>query len=262
MKKILFIILLISSLGAYGQSCVVNTSALNTYISPASWGIMPDTIDNLPPGRINSQYDTFLQFKLPLYADELDSTLPHIQLASLQLVGITGLPVGFTFTSSASTTDSIYCNTSDCKWSGGATGCMRIIGTPGIVGTFPLVITLEGKTIGGPLAQTGTGDINGYKLNINPLSLKKIEAPILEIAQNSPNPFSQLTKINYSLTKNSTVKFKVMNILGEIVYNNEYRGKQGENDIVFDGSKYKQGMYFYIIESNGMTLTKRMIIEK
>ena len=262
MRKILLLFVLLYSLLGYNQSCTVDATALNAYIAPSAWGIMPDTVDNLPPGRISEQYDTFLQFKLPQYADELDSTLPHIQLASLQLINITGLPSGFTFTSSSSTTDSIYCNTADCKWAGGATGCMRIIGTPTVTGTFPLVITLEGKTIGGPLAQTGTGDINGYKLNVNPVSIKKVEAPLLQINQNSPNPFSQITKINYTLTKNSAVKFRVMNILGEIVYKNDYQGKQGENKILFDGSSYNQGVYFYTIESNGVTLTKRMIIEK
>ena len=262
MKKVLLLIVFAYSTFAYSQTCAVDAAALNAYISPAAWGIMPDTIDNLPPAKIGVQYDTFMSFKLPLYADELDSTLPHIQLATLQLKNITGLPAGFTFISSASASDSIHCNTSDCKWAGGATGCMRIIGTPGVVGTFPVVITLEGKTIGGALAQTGTGDINGYKLEINPLGVSIEKAPTLSVQQNSPNPFSSFTKINYNVTATSEVKFKVMSVLGEVVFKNTYRSKQGKNTILFDGSLLSKGVYFYTVQTNGVVMTKRMVIEK
>ena len=90
MKQLLLSFFLLVSTFVYTQSCSVNTTALDTYIAPDTWGVMPYTTDNLPPAKINVEYDTFISFKLPLYADELDSTLPHIQLATLELQNILG----------------------------------------------------------------------------------------------------------------------------------------------------------------------------
>ncbi len=246
----------------YSQTCAVDVSGLDAYISPDTWGIMPDTTDNLPPAQIGVQYDTFLSFKLPQYANELDPTLPAIQLATLQLINVTGLPAGISFTSSASTTDSIFCNTVDCKWNGGAYGCLRIIGTPSVTGTFPLIITLEGKTIGGPLAQTGTGDINGYRIVINTTSLEENENSELAVEQNFPNPFSESTTILYSVKGNTTVHFSVMNLLGKTVYTNQYSAKEGQNSIEYNAQQLSKGIYFYSLELDGKKITKRMVVTK
>ena len=246
----------------YSQTCAVDVSGLDAYISPDTWGIMPDTTDNLPPAQIGVQYDTFLSFKLPQYANELDPTLPAIQLATLQLINVTGLPAGISFTSSASTTDSIFCNTADCKWNGGAYGCLRIIGTPSVTGTFPLIITLEGKTIGGPLAQTGTGDINGYRIVINTTSLEENENSELAVEQNFPNPFSESTTILYSVKGNTTVHFSVMNLLGKTVYTNQYFAKEGQNSIEYNAQQLSKGIYFYSLELDGKKITKRMVVTK
>jgi len=246
----------------YSQTCAVDVSGLDAYISPDTWGIMPDTTDNLPPAQIGVQYDTFLSFKLPQYANELDPTLPAIQLATLQLINVTGLPAGISFTSSASTTDSIFCNTADCKWNGGAYGCLRIIGTPSVIGTFPLIITLEGKTIGGPLAQTGTGDINGYRIVINTTSLEENENSELAVEQNFPNPFSESTTILYSVKGNTTVHFSVMNLLGKTVYTNQYSAKEGQNSIEYNAQQLSKGIYFYSLELDGKKITKRMVVTK
>lgn len=262
MKKIILSLLMSATFIGYSQTCAVDVSGLDAYISPDTWGIMPDTTDNLPPAQIGVQYDTFLSFKLPQYANELDPTLPAIQLATLQLINVTGLPAGISFTSSASTTDSIFCNTVDCKWNGGAYGCLRIIGTPSVTGTFPLIITLEGKTIGGPLAQTGTGDINGYRIVINTTSLEENENSELAVEQNFPNPFSESTTILYSVKGNTTVHFSVMNLLGKTVYTNQYSAKEGQNSIEYNAQQLSKGIYFYSLELDGKKITKRMVVTK
>lgn len=179
MKLFLFSLLVFTSSLVNSQTCTVNTAALDTYIAPDTWGIMPDTTDNLPPAYINVQYDTFLSFKLPQYANELDPTLPAIQLSTLELLNIKGLPTGIVFDSVAPLTDSIFCDNANCIWNASAYGCLRIIGTPTVTGVFPLVITLKGTTIGGPLAQTGTGDINGYRLSITPVGISIIKGSSL-----------------------------------------------------------------------------------
>lgn len=262
MKQLLLSFFVFGSFLAYSQTCSVNTTVLDTYISPKTWGIMPDTVDNLPPANMNVQYDTYLSFKLPQYADDLDSTLPHIALATLELQNIAGLPSGIEFTSASSTTDSIFCNTANCIWNASAYGCLRIIGTPSVIGVYPLVITLKGVTVGGPLAQTGTGDINGYKLNITPVGINVIKESGLILNQNSPNPFENYTTINYSVAKHSIANFYVMNLLGEVVFEKSYKANQGENEIKFDGTLLNKGVYLYIIEVDGIKMTKRMIIEK
>ena len=259
MKKIILsITLLLFILTSFSQTCTVNTTLLNNYISPSTWGMMPDTTDNLPPAYVNVQYDTVLSFKLPMYADDLDPAQPHIQLTNIELLNITGLPNGIVFTSASSTTDSIFCSTSNCKWNAGAIGCLRIIGTPTVSGVFPLIITLKATTIVGA---TGNGDIKGYKLVITPLGIAKIQKPLLNVSQNSPNPFVKYTDISFSVLKKSNVKFYVMNILGEIVHEETIRAKQGKNKIKFESNNLNKGIYFYSLEIGGNKITKRMIIK-
>ena len=74
-----------------------------------------------------------------------------------------------------------------------------------------------------------------------------------------PNPFSQLSTINYILKKRSNLVIKIYDILGnEIKYLiNNFQDK-GEKSVIWDGKdKYnnpvKPGNYFIVIQVDGKT---------
>jgi hypothetical protein len=84
-----------------------------------------------------------------------------------------------------------------------------------------------------------------------------------KLEQNYPNPFKPVTKINFALPKAGNVSLKVYDMLGRevAVLVNENR-IAGSHTVDFDGSAFTSGAYFYRLESNGFTDTKKMILIK
>lgn len=83
------------------------------------------------------------------------------------------------------------------------------------------------------------------------------------LAQNYPNPFNPVTTIEYSLPKTSKVKAEVFNVLGQIV-KVLVDGEQepGNYKVRWDGKDAASGVYFYRIDADNFSATKRMVLMK
>jgi hypothetical protein len=81
--------------------------------------------------------------------------------------------------------------------------------------------------------------------------------------QNYPNPFNPSTEIRFALQNDSQVKLSVFNTKGELVANlkNEKMAK-GAHAVNFDATALNSGVYFYKLNVNGMTETKKMVLTK
>jgi hypothetical protein len=83
------------------------------------------------------------------------------------------------------------------------------------------------------------------------------------LEQNYPNPFNPTTNINYSITKAGQVSLKVYNVLGQEVATLVNQVQNAGHFVVnFDASKLASGIYMYTIQSNGVSLTKKMMLLK
>jgi hypothetical protein len=84
-----------------------------------------------------------------------------------------------------------------------------------------------------------------------------------ELAQNFPNPFNPTTKISFSVPSNSNVKLTVYNLLGQEITNlvNGFM-KAGSHTVEFNATNFNSGLYFYRLESNGLTQVKKMMLLK
>lgn len=83
------------------------------------------------------------------------------------------------------------------------------------------------------------------------------------LAQNYPNPFNSSTVITYSLPQRSNVLIKVYDLLGRLV--TELINKEeeaGNHSLTFNGNSLPGGVYFYRINVNNFTSTKKMILLK
>ncbi|MFA5012181.1 MAG: T9SS type A sorting domain-containing protein [Ignavibacteria bacterium] len=90
------------------------------------------------------------------------------------------------------------------------------------------------------------------------------EAPIeFRLSQNYPNPFNPVTKISYALPKSGLVNLKVFDILGKEIATlvNEVKNA-GNYTVDFSGTGLTSGVYFYKLESNGLSDIKRMMLIK
>lgn len=86
---------------------------------------------------------------------------------------------------------------------------------------------------------------------------------VFSLSQNYPNPFNPTTTINYSLPKVSYVTLSVYNILGQKV-TTLVDGEQaaGEHTAIWDADRFSSGIYFYRIDTDGITSTKKMLLLK
>ncbi len=83
------------------------------------------------------------------------------------------------------------------------------------------------------------------------------------LSQNYPNPFNPTTTIDYSIPQSSFVSLKVYDVLGNEVATlvNEEKSA-GNYSVVFDGSKFSSGVYFFRIQAGVFVMTKKLAIIK
>lgn len=83
------------------------------------------------------------------------------------------------------------------------------------------------------------------------------------LAQNFPNPFNPVTKINYSIPKSSNVSLTIYDILGQKV-SSLVQEKQdaGNYTVDFDASLLSSGVYYYKLEAGEYTSIKKMTLVK
>lgn len=100
----------------------------------------------------------------------------------------------------------------------------------------------------------------GSVLGVDPYS---VIPKTFELNQNYPNPFNPDTKIKFGLPKESAVKLTVYDVSGrqvELLIDQNFNA--GTYEITWIASSYSSGVYFYKLETEGFSETKKMILTK
>lgn len=100
---------------------------------------------------------------------------------------------------------------------------------------------------------------NALREIITSVDVRESEKAAL-LSQNYPNPFSQRTRIRFSVDEVSEVALSILDITGKkisIPVNREYQA--GTHEIELDLSDWPSGTYFYRIESGNMVRTRKML---
>jgi hypothetical protein len=90
----------------------------------------------------------------------------------------------------------------------------------------------------------------------------------IELNQNYPNPFNPSTTIKYSLPKKADIRLNIYDILGRHIVTLVNNTKSaGEYEIIWDGKDalgkpVSSGIYFYCLEADGVTESRKMILLK
>jgi len=107
----------------------------------------------------------------------------------------------------------------------------------------------------GMILKTTTGGLTFISSNENQI----IENFHLE--QSYPNPFNPTTKIKFDLAKKSFIKLSIYDIQGKLVKTIvEGELTPGSYEREFDGKGVSSGIYFYKMEADNFTSTKRMML--
>ncbi len=86
---------------------------------------------------------------------------------------------------------------------------------------------------------------------------------VFALHQNYPNPFNPTTTFTYELAQETRVSLKVYNIIGEEVATlvNEVQGA-GSRSVMFNASNLASGVYYYRLQTDNFTATKKMMLTK
>ncbi len=102
-----------------------------------------------------------------------------------------------------------------------------------------------------------TADISGT-LN----SVQNVKNELFSVAQNFPNPFSNMTNIPVNFTRSTDVTVKVMDLLGKEIYNNKFNNiPAGSSQLEIKLSNMSAGIYVYQIEAEGFKVARKMIVD-
>jgi len=232
---------------------ISGTILLNAQCTPdpqyTTPGIYPDTVTNLPHAIATIAYSTTITVVVPVDTFYMGQV---INIDSVGITSITGLPTtGFTYTP----------NTLNGYWHGGISGCVLISGTPTQVqiGTHHLTINTMTHVLGFQIPNA----VAGYKIVIDSSSagIANMNIEKFAVSQNSPNPFSLKTTIEFTSPDAEVCQFTVYNLLGEVVYKQFVNAISGDNKIEFSAASLPSGIYMYQINNKAQTVTRRMIIE-
>jgi len=183
---------------------------------------------------------------------------------------VSGLPAGMTGTfDQASGT-----------YAAGASGTLTLNGTPTVGGPAAIQIT---STTSGAASIAGfdfnfPGTINAgittlpvpaapqvfdklYSLDVS-TGIEDLDANSFSAIQNMPNPFSGKTSIAFSTPGVEKVALKIFDMLGKEVFTSTIQSKAGVNEVEFDGSNLKEGIYFFSLNNGSKNFTQKMQVKR
>lgn len=92
------------------------------------------------------------------------------------------------------------------------------------------------------------------------LEIQKVYEYALQ--QNYPNPFNPSTTINFTMKQAGIATFKVYDMLGRNVFEKQLQAGVGANTFTFNAENLTSGVYFYQLNTEGFSKTKKMMLLK
>ncbi len=136
---------------------------------------------------------------------------------------------------------------------------------------LPLISGLSAKTNSlfsiDTVLFAGTSGDGVYKINLSTVGINnnsEVNLKEFQLFQNYPNPFNPITKIEFELTKQSSISLIVYNIRGETVKEliKNYLKNQGKHTFDFDRSNLPSGVYFYELSTSSFKQIRTMLLIK
>lgn len=84
----------------------------------------------------------------------------------------------------------------------------------------------------------------------------------LRLGHCCPNPFNPTTVIPFTLKSAASLTLTVINLKGEVVYQNRGRFQSGAHTLNFDGSKLSSGLYIVNLSVPGQTVSEKILLLK
>jgi hypothetical protein len=136
-----------------------------------------------------------------------------------------------------------------------------------LVSTFTSYMIVSTAVIVMYLAMYG-GNANGAKIYkstksiISDVAVQPFNEQGMELFQNIPNPFKGETRINFRLSESGNTTLKIFDMAGkEIKALLNSALDKGKHSINVSQEGLQAGIYYYVLESNNLIQTKKLVIQ-
>lgn len=256
MKKLLLSFIAITTISfAIGQNCTPDPQ----FTLP---GVYPDSATGLAIATVGVPYSETITTVTPVDTCVQVFPLPLpctiVPIDSVVVDSIYGLPPGFTVVSENENNLKFY-------FFGGTSSCMLITGTaaPGDEGIYPLYVSglSWGNVASVPTSQPFV--VDWYQLEIvSATGIENINSENLQVSQNIPNPFNDVSNIEFYLPQAENVSITIFNVLGEKIRDEEIQSVKGINNYSLNAADFNSGVYFYNVSYLDQVVTKRFVVNK
>ena len=277
LKKILFSIFTLFTFVLYSQ-CIPNTNFTGLMGLSDDAYELTDSTTALPHATIGLAYETFFDLRIPTdtaITYDLGSgpqDFDPVFITSIGVNNVQGLPDGFSYECASQAADGNITEGS-CVFEGGGYGCLRLYSNDvqTEAGVYPLNVVLdivasyEFLGIAVPVEVTDDTFLNYLVLIVeeggNSTLHEIVDARKFGILSTYPNPAQSYFNIEYGNNKFSNVSFQVFDILGNLVFSDDYSSNIGYNQIHFNSSMLTKGVYTIAISNGIDVITDRIMIK-
>jgi hypothetical protein len=257
MKKIVFSLLaLMSGLWASAQC---NPTDYN--FGAVAYGVYPDTATGLTPAYLNVPYTQVIYMLVPTDAGLIDPAYTGVPITTIQLDNIQ-YDNGGTLQDVSNLGLTLNCNPANCTFNAGGQYCGSVSGVPNTAGSFPVTInvtahiTFFGVDVPIPYAYSGYTFVVNADQNVSSLEFNDFS-----VGMAKPNPSNHWVNIPFESPSSESVNLVVTGLLGNKVFEKSMTSKRGENNFAIETSNWEEGVYLYTVQSEGVKVTRRLLVQ-
>lgn len=201
---------------------------------------------DLPKGAINVLYDETVTVIPPgsyTYSN-FEVTILYIEIDSVK-----NLPPGIDYFPNE---DTLYPETAYC---------IQLTGTPTQVWEDTLEIHIAATFMIGTVEVRVpvVDDISIVITILETVGIPPVRETGFRVLQNIPNPFSELTRLDYYVPYNDRIELSVYNTLGVLVHHESEVVPPGEHSFRFDGKGLEPGTYFYRAKNSLTSFSGKLV---
>lgn len=227
----------------------------------------PEEGENFADGEANVQYNDVLHLKVPSDAGAVNAAFTGFPIDSVT-ISYVNMSDGGAFVPASNFGFEVNCNNdgvspNSCTYLGGQQGCAELTGMPNVVDTLAVEVGLTFYTFFNNQVTPVPYPYDGYSLIIGgTISVDDRQEKEIRVSQNYPNPFDNNTSIEVDLEKAGEMNVTVLNLIGEKVLTKQVEGSVGTNRVSLSADGLEAGIYMYVIEFDGHSTTRRMVVGK
>jgi hypothetical protein len=238
---ILLAIGMLAGSGLYGQ-CTPDPACVDDDSKPGQFCPL-----DLPKGVLNVLYDETVTVIAPGTFEVIPGS--ELTILYIQIDSVLDLPPGID-----------YFPDEDTLFPGTAY-CIQLTGTPTQVGKDTLDIYISATVdLGDPPLKAQVKDDTSIVITIlETAGIDPEQGSVFQVFQNVPNPFSELTRLDYFIPYNDRIELNVYNVLGVLVHHESELVPPGEHSFRFDGRGLQPGTYFYMVESSENSISGKLV---